>query len=175
MGPAGGDKQWVRIARFLSRGEAVPAGGADGGKILLDGGDRGTISAPRTALEAMARSGLVERVAGKLSLSQTGAAYLKRALAVFTASASRAAVASKSGVGSGVSVAGNRVGIGVGVFGPLVLAGTMGCVAFSGAAAGAQPLINRAIMRTKRYDFTVFLQLYAGEQVIKAPGYSSLG
>ncbi len=82
MGPAGGDKQWVRIARFLSRGEAVPAGGAVGGKILLDGGDRGTISVPRMALEAMARSGLVERVAGKLSLSQTGAAYLRRALAV---------------------------------------------------------------------------------------------
>lgn len=82
MDSAGGDKQWVRIARFLSRGEAVPAGGADGDKILLDGGDRGTISAPRKALEAMARSGLVERVAGKLSLSQTGVAYLKRALAV---------------------------------------------------------------------------------------------
>lgn len=82
MDSAGGDKQWVRIARFLSRGEAIPAGRADSGKILLDGGDRGTISAPKTALEAMARSGLVERVAGKLSLSQTGAAYLKRALAV---------------------------------------------------------------------------------------------
>lgn len=80
MTSAGEDKIWVRIGRFLSRGEAVLAAG-NGGNIFLDGGDRGTISVPRTALEAMARSGLVRRVAGKLSLSETGAAFLKRALA----------------------------------------------------------------------------------------------
>ena len=76
------DKQWVRIARFLSRGDATPAAGTDRGKVLLDGGDRGAISAPKTTLEAMARDGLVRRVADRLSLSETGAAYLKRALAV---------------------------------------------------------------------------------------------
>ena len=55
-----GDKTWLRIARFLSRGDARAIDSAEDGKVLLDGDDRGTISAPRTALEAMARAGLVE-------------------------------------------------------------------------------------------------------------------
>ncbi len=76
-----GDKTWLRIARFLSRGDARAIDSAEDGKVLLDGDDRGTISAPRTALEAMARAGLVERRSAGLSLSAAGRASLKRALA----------------------------------------------------------------------------------------------
>jgi hypothetical protein len=76
-----GDKTWLRIARFLSRGHARAIDSAEDGKLLLDGDDRGTISAPRTALEAMARAGLVERRSAGLSLSAAGRASLKRALA----------------------------------------------------------------------------------------------
>jgi Domain of unknown function (DUF6456) len=78
---ADADKMQLRVARFLARGNVMPLDTADSGKVLLDGGDRGTIGVARKALEAMTRNGLVEDGAGKLSLSAAGATFLKRALA----------------------------------------------------------------------------------------------
>jgi Domain of unknown function (DUF6456) len=81
MNSAGDGKTQIRIARFLARGKAVPRKASNGGKVLLDGGERGVISASAAILAAMARNGLVDRKDGALSLSVTGAAYLKRASA----------------------------------------------------------------------------------------------
>jgi hypothetical protein len=74
-------KARLRIARFLSRGEAHPSDAPGGRKVLLDGVERGTISVCVQALKAMARDGLVEKRAGKLSLSSAGVAYMNRASA----------------------------------------------------------------------------------------------
>lgn len=73
------EKARLRIARFLSRGEARPSGASDKRKVLLDGVERGTISVCGQALKAMARGGLVMERAGKLSLSDAGIAYVSRA------------------------------------------------------------------------------------------------
>jgi hypothetical protein len=81
MAPSDTEKARLRIARFLSRGEARPSDASDERKVLLDGVERGTISVCRRALEAMARDGLVKERAGKVSLSSTGVAYMNRAIA----------------------------------------------------------------------------------------------
>jgi Domain of unknown function (DUF6456) len=81
MAQSDSDKARLRIARFLSRGEARPSHSSGGRKVLLDGLERGTISVCGQALKAMASDGLVEKRAGKLSLSSAGVAYLGRALA----------------------------------------------------------------------------------------------
>src|SRR5262245_26740055 len=75
------EKARLRIARFLSRGEARPSDASDGRKVLLDGLERGTLGVCGQALEALAREGLVEKRDGKLSLSSAGFAYLRRASA----------------------------------------------------------------------------------------------
>lgn len=72
------DKAWLRLAHFLSRGPARLAETSDGRKVLLNGGDRGTISASKAVLEAMVRDDLVMSAAGELALSSTGLARLKR-------------------------------------------------------------------------------------------------
>jgi Domain of unknown function (DUF6456) len=81
MNSAGDEKTQIRIARFLSRGKAVPRKASNGKNVLLDGAERGVISASAAILAAMARNGLVDRKDGTLSLSETGAAYLRRASA----------------------------------------------------------------------------------------------
>lgn len=75
------DKAWLRLARFLSRGPAKPAETSDARKILLVGGDRGTIGASKAVVEAMLRDDLLINAAGELALSSTGLARLKRASA----------------------------------------------------------------------------------------------
>ncbi len=75
------NKMRHRIARFLSRGGVRPLEASDGRKVLLDGLERGTISVCGQELKAMARGGLVEERAGRLSLTGTGIAYLRRASA----------------------------------------------------------------------------------------------
>jgi hypothetical protein len=76
------EKARLRIARFLSRGEARPSDPSEGQTVLLDGVKQGTISVCGQALKAMARDGLVMERAGKLSLSSAGVAYLSRASAL---------------------------------------------------------------------------------------------
>ena len=71
------DKARARIVRFLARGEASPAAGADG-RILLDGGERGTISVEAAALKALSRAGIVEDAGGACRLSATGRALARR-------------------------------------------------------------------------------------------------
>ncbi len=71
------DKARARIVRFLARGEASPAPCADG-HILLDGGERGTISVEAAALKALRRAGLVEDAGGACRLSETGRAFARR-------------------------------------------------------------------------------------------------
>lgn len=82
MEPANTAKARLRIARFLSRGAAAHRAASCGGKVLLDGGERGTVSVDTGILKAMARDGLIDRGAGGVCLSNAGVAYLKRALAV---------------------------------------------------------------------------------------------
>jgi hypothetical protein len=62
------EKDGRRIVRFLSAGPASVREAAAAGKILLDGGERGTISVSRTALADMIRAGAIARANGEVSL-----------------------------------------------------------------------------------------------------------
>ncbi|WEX07748.1 DUF6456 domain-containing protein [Chelativorans sp. AA-79] len=71
-------RQKLRVVRFLSAGAAHARPAAGRGTVLLDGGERGTISASLGALSALAREGLVAEAGGLLSLSQEGRALAMR-------------------------------------------------------------------------------------------------
>ena len=73
------DKARLRIARFLSPGSAGVADAAASGNVLLDAGDRGTISVARTLLAKMAQDGFVTLKDGRVALSGTAIASGKRA------------------------------------------------------------------------------------------------
>ncbi len=63
------DKARSRIARFLSPGPAAVAKAAAGTNVLLDAGERGTISVARSVLAEMAREGFIKLQDGRVALS----------------------------------------------------------------------------------------------------------
>ena len=72
------DKEKMRVLRFLAAGDVVISAGADSVKVLLDGGDRGTVAVTRRILEQMAKDGLVRTLGGRLALTAEGHAHRRR-------------------------------------------------------------------------------------------------
>jgi len=72
------EKERLRVLRFLAGGRALARSAAKEGVILLDGGERGVISAAEGTLAALAREGLLRKDEGALSLSPEGQALAKR-------------------------------------------------------------------------------------------------
>ncbi len=75
---AGTAKDLARLLRFLRHGEATLGRAARTDALLLQGGERGTVSVRRPALEEAARRGLVERQGDRLALSASGHALAVR-------------------------------------------------------------------------------------------------
>jgi hypothetical protein len=73
------EKDVMRALRFLSAGAATVTPGAVAGKILLEGGERGTISIAAEALRRMISEGLTRRDGARLDMSPEGTARLRRA------------------------------------------------------------------------------------------------
>lgn len=69
----------IRILRFLAAGPAKVEPAASDKLVLLDGGERGKISAPIDVIEQLARDDLVMRNRGGLELSPLGISASKRA------------------------------------------------------------------------------------------------
>ncbi|WP_309084102.1 DUF6456 domain-containing protein [Chelativorans sp.] len=72
------EREKLRVVRFLAGGAALPRPSAKEGTMLLDGGERGMISAAVATLAALARSGVVEEAEGRLTLSPEGRASARR-------------------------------------------------------------------------------------------------
>lgn len=66
------EKAKSRVLRFLAQGAAVIADAAAREQVLLDAGERGTISAERKMLAEMARSGELRIGGGKIELARHG-------------------------------------------------------------------------------------------------------
>ncbi|MGN6466246.1 MAG: DUF6456 domain-containing protein [Rhizobiaceae bacterium] len=79
--PDQADKAKRRILRFLAGGAASVGRSSCKDSVLLEAGERGTIAAKRTELEALARAGLICRAAGTVRLSDAGTAAQRRAAA----------------------------------------------------------------------------------------------
>lgn len=62
-----------RILNFLARGEVVARPAASGGKILLDGGERGTIAVDAALLIEMAKDGMLVRQGANISVARQDA------------------------------------------------------------------------------------------------------
>jgi len=75
-------KDRLRVLRFLACGPALPRKAAREDTILLDGGERGMISASASTLAALARDGILQKDDGGLSLSLEGRALAKRGAAL---------------------------------------------------------------------------------------------
>src|SRR5688572_1528098 len=69
MGKTESEKAKARILRFLAQGAAAIADAAARERILLDAGERGTISTERTLLARMVRSGELRIAGGKIELA----------------------------------------------------------------------------------------------------------
>ena len=72
------EKQTRRVLGFLSGGLTVVREAAAVGKLLLDGGERGTIAASAEHVCQLARAGLVTRKRSTLELSEEGRSLLRR-------------------------------------------------------------------------------------------------
>lgn len=73
-------KEMPRVVRFLSTvGTAAVRPAAKDGMVLLDGGERGTISAASATLALLARKNIIRQTNGRFSLTAEGAALAKRA------------------------------------------------------------------------------------------------
>jgi hypothetical protein len=68
------DRMKQRILNFLARGEVVARPAASAGKILLDGGERGTIAVDAALLIAMAKDGILTRQGANISVARQDAA-----------------------------------------------------------------------------------------------------
>lgn len=66
-----------RVIGFLARGAAIATPAAEGRTVLLDGGARGTISAPAGIVAELAREGLVARSGKEICLTASGQAFAK--------------------------------------------------------------------------------------------------
>ena len=71
-------KDRTRALRFLAAGDATVSAGNDVGRVLLEGGDRGTIAVAREALEELVRDGLVAVANDRLALTEEGQARRRR-------------------------------------------------------------------------------------------------
>ena len=69
MGKTEADKMRSRVLRFLAQGAATIADAAAREKVLLDAGERGTISVERSLLAEMARKGELKLGGGKVALA----------------------------------------------------------------------------------------------------------
>ncbi|MBY8918088.1 hypothetical protein KUG85_10365 [Nitratireductor sp. L1-7-SE] len=67
-----------RCLRFLQKGPAWQQRGAKGGCVLLDGGERGTVSVSLAVLGALEKDDLLRRTEGKVALSAAGVACARR-------------------------------------------------------------------------------------------------
>ncbi|MFC6487561.1 DUF6456 domain-containing protein [Nitratireductor sp. GCM10026969] len=74
-------KERLRVTRFLSQGPATPRPAAKTGTVLLDGGERGTVSARVETVRRLTHDGLVRKAGGDLVLSPEGEALARRSLA----------------------------------------------------------------------------------------------
>lgn len=74
-------KDKARILKFLARGPALPRRGRNLERLLLEGGERGTIEVARAALQEAIRSDLVEARGNRIVLSDAGRAHLRRGAA----------------------------------------------------------------------------------------------
>ena len=72
MGKTEPEKTKSRILRFLAQGAATIADAAAREKVLLDAGERGTISAERKLLADMVRAGELKMAGGKIELASAG-------------------------------------------------------------------------------------------------------
>jgi hypothetical protein len=74
------ERETVRVARFLSTaGTATVRAAAKDGIVLLDGGERGTISVAPATLAVLVRKNIIRQVNGRLVLSAEGVALARRA------------------------------------------------------------------------------------------------
>lgn len=72
-------KEKVRLVRFLGAAvSAVPRPAAQEETVLLEGGERGTISIQSATLGALVREGVVRAIDGRLVLSSEGKALVQR-------------------------------------------------------------------------------------------------
>ncbi|MDV2966942.1 DUF6456 domain-containing protein [Nitratireductor aquimarinus] len=71
-------REFQRALRFLQKGPAWLQRGAKTGAVLLDGGERGTISIARDVLERLSRDDLVSRDGERVKLTQAGSAHACR-------------------------------------------------------------------------------------------------
>ena len=78
MGKTEPDKTRSRILRFLAKGAAVVAVAAARDKVLLNAGERGTISVDRELLAKMARSGELALGGGQVALAMPAEARENR-------------------------------------------------------------------------------------------------
>ena len=72
MGKTEPEKTKSRILRFLAQGAATIADAAAREKVLLDAGERGTISAERKLLADMVRAGELRMAGGRIELASAG-------------------------------------------------------------------------------------------------------
>ena len=72
MGKTEPEKAKSRILRFLAQGAATIADAAAREKVLLDAGERGTISAERKLLADMVRAGELRMAGGRIELASAG-------------------------------------------------------------------------------------------------------
>jgi hypothetical protein len=68
-----------RLLRFLAKGEARRGETATAGRLLLDGGDRGTIAVGQDAVARAGAAGLVLESGGRIEISDAGRLALKEA------------------------------------------------------------------------------------------------
>ncbi len=73
------EKAKLRVLRFLKNGPAAVRDTAAAGKLLIDGGRRGTISAEASTLAQLAAGRLIERGGDRIVLSPDGLALQMRA------------------------------------------------------------------------------------------------
>ena len=64
------DRQRARILRFLAHGAATVSQAGNGKGLLLDGGDRGTVSVDRETVAHMLRAGAVQFSGDRLTLAE---------------------------------------------------------------------------------------------------------
>ncbi|WP_265515673.1 DUF6456 domain-containing protein [Nitratireductor luteus] len=76
---ARGAREGTRLIRFLAKGTARLEGAACTGRMLIDGGDRGTVSARPDVIVELAREGVILRQGNRIALTADGMARARRA------------------------------------------------------------------------------------------------
>jgi len=72
------EKRTIRVLRFLAGGSASASHAATTGKLLLTGGERGTIGVSADHLASLARAGLIMRKGSIFELAEDGRSLLRR-------------------------------------------------------------------------------------------------